>query len=257
MTANLTLQHKESSTIKPLRDRTAEEHAQWLLRGLREYLLEGKGRRAFPEEEIVHKIDLRDTTIEDNLADAYEALPVESRDAFRDGCFEALISLNFYNNQDAQIATSIMRLCAHIKAVGAVDVIAEKNFGNFAERLKSPMHYFTYDVKRELSYEKIRSREQSEDVFAQWLFDTAKEACETDLGSSNIHEFLSSVFKNDVHMEARPNFRRGCLQAITMLHPFTHAKGVMALRKLAQDIEAVEHPGKFFTIRMARGLHNV
>jgi len=72
----------------------------------------------------------------------------------------------------------------------------------------------------------------------------------------SIIEGLRTIF-NGIPMEARPNFRRGCLLAI---EEFTARDQsiINALEKFADGIEAVKNPGKVSpVIRIARGLHNV
>lgn len=154
MTASLKRHYEETSTTRPLRDRTAAEYAQWLLDGLRGYLHEGEGRDAFPEEESVHVIDghMRDMTLEGELAQIFRKLPFESWPPFRNGCVEALRSLDFNDEKDARIAKSIMRLCSHIDAYQVVDMLAERQMGEPDDRNKSDLHYLAYELKRDLRF---------------------------------------------------------------------------------------------------------
>lgn len=112
--------------LTPLRQESAAWFEEWLRLGLREYLFEGCGRRAFPGAEIF--IEQGEGNIASDLAVIARALSARERDAFNKGLAAALASLDFSVDDDAVIATSLIELGAATAASGLSRVLADKAF---------------------------------------------------------------------------------------------------------------------------------
>lgn len=137
-----------SADLSELHGKSAEEYASWLGVGLREYLLEQKGRRAFPGAE--HFIGEHHGLSED-LAYIIRALGARDQAAVKKACALTLEELSFDDEADALLAAELLRLGAKIKAVSLLEVLARKSFRLSPENGSTPLYNLAFEFSRDLA----------------------------------------------------------------------------------------------------------
>lgn len=120
------MRNPSAEDLGALRDKPVEWIVRWLRIGLAEFLLEGKGREAFPG--IENFVDQGQGSIASELSLVFHALGAKDRENFRDGVASLLVSLNFADPADVVVAIALVELGAGIGARGMLRTLADKSF---------------------------------------------------------------------------------------------------------------------------------
>lgn len=133
--------------LREIRGKSADFYESWLAEGCKKYAL-AQGRYAFPGGE--HFINQTDSLTGD-LAEIARELDESDRAAFARGCVKAIEMLPLADKSERFAADTLMRLCAHLKAVEAIPVVrAMLETGKFAGESAS-LDYLARELIRDLS----------------------------------------------------------------------------------------------------------
>ncbi len=134
--------------LTALRGRDSKYLSRWLRTGLFEFLFERKGRNAFPGAD---RFIEEQSDVSEDLAVVARALGERDRENLRAAGVIVLRELNFSDERESIVAELVLRLGAKIKALGMLEVLAEKSFRKFPGPKGTRLYTLAFEFARDLA----------------------------------------------------------------------------------------------------------